>query len=147
MAFCRRAHSRRSKKRRGNEIVEKQNFGLGRRNWRLFSRADLKLCWEKRLVLRKGRDRGRQILPSLAFYDITLNANLLRLFHELTAFVHGEDEDGCIWSECVDSAGGVESIHQRHGDVENDEVRDRFLDLFDRFEAIRGFVADIKVNQ
>jgi hypothetical protein len=107
----------------------------------------LEVCGEERLVLHEGRYRGRQTLPCFTLYDITLHANFLRLFHELTALVHGKDEDRRFWSECVDSAGGVESIHQRHGDVEDDKVGDRFFDFFDGFESVRGLVADIKRDQ
>ena len=96
-------------------------------------------------MLHESGDRGRQILPRFALHDISLNADFLRLFHELTALVHGEDEDGCMWSECVDSTGRVEAVHQRHRDIENDQVGDGFFDLFDCFETIRGFVTNIEV--
>jgi hypothetical protein len=90
---------------------------MGARGWRPYS--ILELCGEECLTLHEGIHCGRETLSSFTLYNVSLNADFLRLFHELTAFVHGEDENGCGGSECVDATRGVETVHQRHGDIEN----------------------------
>lgn len=105
------------------------------------------ICGKKRLSLHQGGHCGRKAVPCLPFHHITSNADFLGLFHELTALVHGEDEDGGLGCECVNSTGRVQAVHQGHCDVEDDQVRDGFLYFFDRFQAVGGFVANFEIDQ
>ena len=53
---------------------------------------------------------------------------------------------GVFWRECVNAAGRVQAVHQRHRDVENDEIGNRFLDLFDCFKTVGGLIANVEVD-
>lgn len=93
------------------------------------------------MALHDGGDRQTQILSRVCLYHVALNAYPPGFFHKLPAFVHGENQDGGKRGKKPDSARGVQAVHHRHGDVQNNEVGPGFLRFLDGFLSVGGLIA------
>jgi hypothetical protein len=51
-----------------------------------------------------------------------------------------------VWVDIVEFARGVQNVHTRHGNVENDEIGVYFGGAFDGIESVRGFAAYFKAR-
>jgi hypothetical protein len=107
-------------------------------------RISLEVLGEKRAVLQNGIDRLYQLLYGFSFRDISSNADLAGFLQQLSALVHGENHNQRIRSELPDMARRVQSIHLRHGDVENDQVGFQFSGQLHRFLPGRCLTAYFK---
>ncbi len=46
--------------------------------------------------------------------------------------------------DSVQDAGRIDAVHDRHGQIQDDEVRVKFLGFFDPLSAVRSFSAHLK---
>ena len=68
--------------------------------------------------------RGVDQVPArLLFGYKSLDTDSLSFFHDLPVLVHGENHDRCLRQNSLDRPGGIESVRDWHGDVQDDQVR------------------------
>jgi hypothetical protein len=58
--------------------------------------------------------------------------------------VHGEQEDADSREALMDFARGAEAVQNRHGDIQNYQVRPELQSLGESFLAVGGFPANLK---
>lgn len=56
--------------------------------------------------------------------------------------MHGQQENPDTWEAFGNFSRGAETIQNRHGDVQDDQIRAQLSGLFKSFLSVRGFAAD-----
>jgi hypothetical protein len=85
-----------------------------------------------------------QIDVGIGFEDVAVGAGAEGFASDVFGKMHGEDEDIGLGGDGAYFADGVEAVHFRHGEIEQDHVGLMFFYIFQSFEAVGGFVADFE---
>src|SRR6266853_5472244 len=80
------------------------------------------LLREEGQFLEDGIHSPDQVLVCVLFCYKPLHAKFLGFIHELSALVHGENNNRCFRRELPDQASCVQAVQFRHRDVQNDQV-------------------------
>lgn len=101
----------------------------------------LRIFWG-RLGIKQGTDSLDQLgTRGVCLGNNVRDAELPRLVHQLRMQVQGEHQDVSAGCDGLDGASGVESVHNRHREIEENHIGAEFLHPLDRHLAIFGFSA------
>ncbi len=87
-------------------------------------------------------DGLEQIDVSVGFEDVAIGAGAESFAGDILGEMHGEDEDVGFGGDGANFADGVEAVHLRHGEVEQDHFGFVFFDVLESFEAVGSLVAN-----
>ena len=97
---------------------------------------------EERLVPACGVNGVEQSLVSFVLEDVAAGAGFDGLQEQVGGLVHSEDEDFGGGRGGANAADGPYAVEERHGDIEDDDVRFECQGFFDGVAAIGGFGDD-----
>jgi len=90
---------------------------------------------------------GNQVVgAAFAFGEDIGDACGFGFAQDLTGGVHSEKKERRRRGDGGDFAGGVEAVHDRHGEIEDDEIRMQAADLFHSNLTIFGLAANVPVR-
>lgn len=89
-------------------------------------------------------DRSDQILPCCLLENVSRSPRLKNLAHIFFILMHGKNKDLDSGVEFFYPLGSLHSVENRHGNVEQNNVRGRLLHYLDRLLTIFGFSNDFK---
>jgi hypothetical protein len=102
------------------------------------------LIGEKRLVVSDSVHGTDQARDAFAFRDVAARSRRLRHVHHAGALVHGQQKYPHTGKALGNFSRSGKTVENRHGDVQDHEVRPQLGSLFESFQAIRGFPANLK---
>ena len=94
---------------------------------------------EKDLLPQDGIHGKQKRVANLCFGNVALHADLLCLFNELVAFMHGENQYGHLRQSFANLARRFKSAEHRHGDIEDDQIGRQGHCFLDGFLAVDRF--------
>lgn len=74
-------------------------------------------------MLKETLDCHDQISSGIRFQHVSANTSFKDVMHNLLRLVHGKDKHFGPRQRAQDTAGSFQTVHNRHGDVEYDNVR------------------------
>jgi hypothetical protein len=95
-------------------------------------------CREVRLVTAKGIDGRDEDAVGAVFEDVAAGAGFDHLLNEIFGLVHGEDEDFGVGRRFANAASGVDTVEERHTNVEDRDVRFVLGSFVSSFAAVSG---------
>jgi len=93
-------------------------------------------------VAAQGVDGGKKDAVGFVFENIAAGTGFDDLLNEFVGFMHGENENLGVGKRLVDAASSVDTVQQRHADIENQDVGLELDCFLDGFASIGGFGAD-----
>src|SRR5260370_12021857 len=75
--------------------------------------------------------------------DVTASASFDDLLNEVVRLMHGEDQNFGGGRGFADVASGLDTVEERHADVEDGDVRLVLCGFIDGVAAVGGFGADL----
>jgi hypothetical protein len=93
-------------------------------------------------VTAKGIDGRNEDAVGVVFKDVAAGAGFDHLLNEILGLVHGEDEDFGVGRRFANATSGVDTVKERHANVEDRDVRFVLGGFVSSFAAISGFGAN-----
>jgi hypothetical protein len=85
---------------------------------------------------------GEDVFGAFGLGEDEIGAGLQGLGGDGVDGVQGQEHDGGFGSQFAKLRGGVETIEDGHGEIEDDEVGGNFLGEVDGFAAVAGFTGN-----
>jgi hypothetical protein len=89
------------------------------------------------LTIEYGVDRGQQVSPGRQLLNVTMGAQTERLSYDIRRGLLAHEEKSCVGGQLADLFRGLESIHLRQVDIEQNQIRLQFFGLPNGLQPIR----------
>jgi hypothetical protein len=93
-------------------------------------------------VTAKGIDGRAEDAVGVVFKDLAACSGFDHLLNKIFGLVHGEDGDFDVGRRFANAASGVDTVEERHANVEDRDVRFVLGDFVSSFAAVSGFGAN-----
>jgi hypothetical protein len=97
---------------------------------------------EIRLMVANGIDSSNEDAVGVVFEDVAASAGFDDLLNEIFGLVHGEDKDFGEGGRFANAASGVDTVEERHANIEDRDMRLVLRGFVGSFAAISGFGAN-----
>jgi len=85
---------------------------------------------------------GEDVFGGFGFGEDEIGTGLQSLGGDGVDGVHGQKHDGGFGGQFAELRGGVETVEDGHGEIEDDEVGGNFFGEVDSFAAVAGFTGN-----
>jgi hypothetical protein len=100
---------------------------------------------DRNLEIQQEFDLIDEILSYIRFHHVTVGPGFSRLLFHLLSIMHRKHNNLGFGRHSADFRRAFQAVHDRHADIEDNDVGMHFPDLLDGFLAVRSFSADTEI--
>ena len=98
--------------------------------------------WEECAARKHGLDCVEQIASRVSLGDRTSDRVTLKMLKQVFGQMQRKENDGYVGLLFRDLCRGFESVHDRHGYIHDDDVREKLQGFFDGLSSVRSVGAN-----